>query len=335
MIILKKVVILTLILGSAAASNAKEYDQKEHVTAAEGLNFTREFDIIFHRQEGFALTMEKVAPREKINGAAIVMVMSGAWKSGHWYTRPHSKDRLPNFLLPQAVSMLERGYTLFYVVHGTQPKFTMLEIIDQISLAVRYIRHNQERLQIDGNRIGMLGASTGGHLSLIQGTKGKASGHYIDQPKGKGSFSLISDELNGTSDKVQAVVAYYPPTDFLNYGKEGLSFYDARQAKMLQIPPDSFMSRGIEKAQLSSHLKAISPVYHVTKNDAPALLLHGDKDKRVPLQQSDLIATKFAEAKVGFRLFIKEGAGHGWRPSAEELRMASEWFDTHLAHSNN
>ena len=108
-------VILTLILGSAAASNAKEYDQKEHVTAAEGLNFTREFDIIFHRQEGFALTMEKVAPREKINGAAIVMVMSGAWKSGHWYTRPHSKDRLPNFLLPQAVSMLERGLSLIHI----------------------------------------------------------------------------------------------------------------------------------------------------------------------------------------------------------------------------
>ena len=118
MIILKKVVILILILGSVAASFAKQYDQKAYITAAEALNFTREFDIIFHRQEGFALTMEKVAPREKINGAAIVMVMSGAWKSGHWYTRPHSKDRLPNRLLPQAVSMLERGYTLFYVVHG-------------------------------------------------------------------------------------------------------------------------------------------------------------------------------------------------------------------------
>ena len=171
-------------------------------------------------------------------------------------------------------------------------------------------------------------------ISIIQGTKGKASGHYIDQPKGKGSFSLISDELNGISDKVQAVVAYYPPTDFLNYGKEGLSFYDTRQAKMLQVPPGSSMSRGIEKAQLSNHLKAISPVYHVTKNDAPALLLHGDKYKLVPLQQSELIAKEFAEAKVGFRLFMKEGGGHGWRPSAEEIRMASEWFDTHLPRSN-
>ena len=59
---IKKVVILILILGSVAASFAKQYDQKAYITAAEALNFTREFDIIYHRQEGFALTMEKVAP---------------------------------------------------------------------------------------------------------------------------------------------------------------------------------------------------------------------------------------------------------------------------------
>ena len=330
MLNLKKVVILIFILGSVAASYAKQYDQKAYITAAEALNFTREFDIIYHRQEGFALTMEKVAPQKNSNGAAIVMVMSGGWKSGHWYTQPHLADRLPNFLLPHAVTMLERGYTLFYVVHGTQPKFTMLEIIDQISLAVRYIRHHQVSLKIDGSRIGMLGRSTGGHLSLIQGTKGKAIGHYTDLPKGRGGNSSVSNELNGISDEVQAVVAYYPSTDFLNYGEIGLSVFEAQQAIMHKVPPVSFMSQGIEQDQLSNHLKAISPRYHITKNDAPALLLHGDKDKRVPLQQSELIAKKFTEAEVAFRLVKKEGAGHGWRPSAEEIQITSDWFDTYL-----
>lgn len=323
-----------MLFGSVAISSAKEYDQKKYVAAAEALNFTRESDIIYHRQEGYALTMEKLAPKQNANGAAIIMVMSGAWVSGHWYTRPHNKDRLPNFLLPHAVSMLDRGYTLFYVVHGAQPKFTMLEIFDQISLAVRYIRYHQESLQIDGNRIGMFGASAGGHLSLIQGVKGKEAGSRADQPKGKGGVLFISDELNDTSDKVQAVVAYYPPTDFLNYGEMGLSFFEAQQAKMLKIPPDSFMSRGIEKGQLSSHLKAISPVYHVTKDDAPALLLHGDKDKLVPLQQSEIIAAQFAEADIDFRVFMKEGGGHGWQISTQEILMASDWFDTHLPEAN-
>ena len=330
MLNLKKVVILIFIIWSVAASYAKQYDQKAYITAAEALNFTREFDIIYHRQEGFALTMEKVAPQKNSNGAAIVIVMSGAWKSGHWYTQPHLADRLPNFLLPHAVTMLERGYTLFYVVHGTQPKFTMLEIIDQISLAVRYIRHHQVSLKIDGNRIGMFGASAGGHLSLLQGTNGKSGGHRTNQPEGKGGFLFVSDELEDTSDEVQAVVAYYPPTDFLNYGEVGLSFFEAQQAKMLKVPPVSFMSQGIEKGQLSNHLKSISPIYHVSKNDAPALLLHGNKDRLVPLQQSELIATKFENANVDFRLFLKEGAGHGWRPSAEEIQITSDWFDTYL-----
>ena len=109
---------------------------------AQDLSFTRQFDIIYHRQDGFALTMEKVAPSQNGNGVAIALVMSGGWFSNHDFTKPHAKDQLPEFFKPNAAELLKRGYTLFYVVHGTQPKFTIREIHEQISAAVRFIRHH-------------------------------------------------------------------------------------------------------------------------------------------------------------------------------------------------
>jgi len=68
----------------------------------------------------------------------------------------------------------------------------------------------------------------------------------------------------------------------------------------------------------------------VSEGDAPTLLLHGDSDGLVPLQQSQLIAEKFSRYGVEHKLFIKEGEGHGWEAPKEEITMIIEWFDKFL-----
>ena len=294
------------------------------------VEFTRTFDIIYHKHQGFALTMEKVAPVHNKNGAAVVMVMSGGWFSSHDSTKPHDESKLPNAFKRNATELLERGYTLFYVVHGTQPKFNIREIHEQMSQAVRHIRFHAADLGIDPDRIGITGGSAGGHLSLMQGTKGKAQ-----DAKGKGIASA--------SSKVQAVAAYYPPTDFVNYGKKDV-FFDKVVRDLqggnpymaafdfVEYDEADFRLKKVEnKDRLEEHYEFIAPRYHVTKDDAPTLLLHGDADQLVPLQQSELIAAELNKVGVPHKVYLKKGGNHGWPATPEEADMIADWFDLYLA----
>jgi dipeptidyl aminopeptidase/acylaminoacyl peptidase len=77
-------------------------------------------------------------------------------------------------------------------------------------------------------------------------------------------------------------------------------------------------------------LRAISPVSYVTKDSAPALILHGDADTLVPLQQSELIITKYKKMGAPCELVIKKGAAHGWRGMEDDLDLIADWFDKYL-----
>lgn len=300
--------------------------------AANTPEFVRETDVIYHKQDGYALTMDRVAPKTGGNGAAVILVMSGGWFSSHDAIQPHDATKMPNAFKQNTTELLSRGYTLFYVVHGTQPKFTIREIHRQISAAVRYIRHHADQYGIDEDRIGIMGASAGGHLSLMQGTKGEAG-------------DPMPDEQAEESSKVQAVVAYFPPTDFVNYGSDGVFFdevvrdvmpnggnpflqaldlveYDAEEIRLEKVT---------DQERLAQHYREIAPLYHVTPDDAPALLLHGDADRLVPIQQSLLIEARFEQEGVPHRLYVKSGGDHGWPSSDEEAKMIADWFDQRLA----
>ena len=75
----------------------------------------------------------------------------------------------------------------------------------------------------------------------------------------------------------------------------------------------------------------VSPLYHVTKGSAPALIIHGDADKLVPIQQAELIIAKFKDAGVPCELVVKKGAGHGWAGMDKDLPTLADWFDKYLA----
>src|SRR5262245_5018581 len=126
--------------------------------AAEGSPFTRTQDVVYGRKDGTALTMDVFTPKEKANGAAIVWVMSGGWYSSHDWINPG---------MPKP--FLDRGYTVFAVVHGSQPRYTIPDAVADLQRSIRFIRHNAKRFKIDPDRIGITGGSAGGHLSLMMG----------------------------------------------------------------------------------------------------------------------------------------------------------------------
>jgi acetyl esterase/lipase len=278
--------------------------------------FTRVEDVIYGRKFGTALTLDVIAPKENANGAAIVWVVSGGWFSNH------------DSINPLFVSeYLKRGYTVFAVVHGSQPKFSIPEVLEDMHRAVRFIRSRAEQYKIDPDRIGITGGSAGGHLSLMQGTAGTDG-----NPEAK-------DPVERFSSRVQAVACFFPPTDFLNYGKEGeialgngilAGFRAPFDFKEFDNTTRAFVVITDEDKRLEIG-KKISPVYQVSEGDAPALIIHGDEDKLVPIQQAELIIEKFKEAKVPCELVVRKGAAHGWPDIGNDVPTLADWFDKYLA----
>jgi acetyl esterase/lipase len=280
--------------------------------AAEPL-FDRKEDVIYGRKYGTALTMDIFTPRKDAAGIGVIVVVSGGFISSHEaistnYTKP----------------LLAHGYTVFTVVHGSQPRYTVPEIIDDMKRAVRFIRHHAKDYGIDPDRIGVAGASAGGHLSLMLGTSGD-----LGNPKAK-------DPVDRESCRVQAVACFFPPTDFLNYGMKGAEKIHATD----HAPPyrPAFDYRELDKKsnmwvtvtdenRLREIARQISPIQHVSSDDPPTFIVHGDADKLVPLQQSEVIVEKFKAAGVETKLEIKKGGGHGWLGIDKNLADFANWFD--------
>jgi acetyl esterase/lipase len=283
---------------------------------AENASYTHKADVIYGRKYGMALTMEVFQPKEHTNGVGIISVLSGGWYSNH--PDDPAKARQP--------ILLERGYTVFAVNHGSQPKFSIPEILEDMNRAVRFIRSHATEYGIDPARIGITGGSAGGHLSLMQGVAG-ADG----KPDAK-------DPMDRLSSRVQAVACFYPPTDFLNYGKPGevavgrgilwnfsgafgFTDYDPYWRRLVPITDDE---------KILEIGRKISPISHISSDDPPTLIIHGDKDWLVPIQQSETFIAKLKAAGVEAKLVVKPGAEHGWANMADDQKLIADWFDGHL-----
>lgn len=284
--------------------------------------FTHTRDVVYGRKHGMALTMDVFSPRENANGAALIWVVSGGWFSNHALVEPAVPA--PTILAP-----LQRGYTVFAVVHGSQPKFTIPEILEDMHRSVRFIRSHAADYKIDSNRIGITGGSAGGHLSLMQGTAGTAG-----DPQAK-------DEIDRASSRVQAVACFFPPTDFLNYGKPGENAIGRGILKDFYAPfafQELDLKRGrwgtyvpvTDEAKIEEIGRKISPINHVSPDDPPTLIIHGDKDLLVPIQQAEIIVKKLEEAGVPAKLVVKPGVAHGWPNLDKDLPIIVDWFDAHL-----
>jgi acetyl esterase/lipase len=282
-------------------------------------SYTRSEDVIYARKFGTALTLDVFRPKEP-NGAAVIFAVSGGWFSNHdFITSP--------FIQPNIKVLLARGYTVFPVVHGSQPRYTIPDILEDMHHAVRYIRAHAKEYHIDPDRIGITGGSAGGHLSLMQGTAGKNGDPNAKMPEER------------VSSRVQAVACFFPPTDFLNYGKPGENALGRGVLAAFKAPFDfqDFDKKTNSFVLITDETKRreigrqISPIYHVSKDSAPTLILHGNADKLVPIQQAESIIAKLKEAGVPAELIVKEGAGHGWGGMDKDMKTVADWFDKYLA----
>ncbi|MCH7815994.1 MAG: prolyl oligopeptidase family serine peptidase [Proteobacteria bacterium] len=247
-------------------------------------------DVVYGHKDGMALVYDVLQP-ENANGAAIVFMVSGGWFS-RW-APPENRAQ-------QFSDMLEAGFTVIPVHHGSAPRYVVPEAYADVSRAIRHIKLNAEKFGIDENRIGVTGGSAGGHLSLMLG---------LDSDAGEAD---ARDEVMRHSNKIAAVVAYFPPVDL----------------REITGPNDRFPALDFAPEKAA----AISPILHVDASDPPILLIHGDADTLVNISNSTIMQAEFQNQHVLSEFITIPGAGHGFRGDdavqAAEARLA--WFQRHL-----
>ena len=272
-------------------------------------------ELIYGRKEGMALSMLQLRPK-KANGKAIVRVVAGSWFSNY--------DMAESYIMG-SYDYLQKGFKVFHVVVGTQPRYNMTEQVADVKRAVRYIRYHAQKLGIDPLKIGIEGASAGGHLAL---TVAMADENINEK---------ATDPVDGVSSRVQAVAVLFPPTDFLNWGGKGFNFINAKplleqnkvwgsvdfktlqESSMVYVPVTDTASR-------NKIGREVSPVYAATADDPPVFVMHGDADPTVPVQQSLLLVEQLKAAGIKNRFIIKPGGKHNTNDMLPEWMEAADWF---------
>lgn len=259
-------------------------------------------DVVYGHKMGMALTLDVIKPRASASGAGVLFMVSGGWVST-WVSPEQIVEGQWGKSLGFS-ALLEKGFTLFLVRHGSSPLFKVPECVADVRRAVRFVRSTAADYGVDAARLGVFGASAGGHLSLMLGTTGDDG--QADS----------TDALEKVSDRVAAVVAIYPPSELKSY---------LESEKMRQQFPALQFDAG--------QWKSVSPIEHVTPDDAPALLLHGGKDTLVPDKHSREIVSAFKEKGVATDLVMFPDAGHGFGGADGEKAAAATvaWFEKYLA----
>jgi acetyl esterase/lipase len=278
--------------SAAAAAGATDRDVQKLV------------DIEYGRVGKRPLLMDVYQPRQNLSAQhrrpVVIWVHGGAWRAG-------SKNWLPPF----GMTLVRHGF----VVASVEYRFTQEAVfpaqINDVKCAVRYLRSHADQYDIDPDRIGACGASAGGHLVALLGTD-------ADDKKLEGAGGWP-----GASSRVQAVVDMFGPTDFLTILEQAHNLApqaDQVSRTLFGGPMDAVQ----ELARLAS------PATHVSADDPPFLVIHGDKDPVVPLQQSREFVDALKKVGVDARLEIAPGFGHGIH-NAKYEQMIVNFFETRLA----
>ncbi len=292
---MRKILVLSLFAIALLAGSGR---------AADATKFTRTEDVIYGRKFGTALTLDVFKP-ETANGAGVLFLMSGGWVSN--YGTPNAR----NF-----EAFLARGYTVFTVWHGSQPKYIVPEIMEDIHRAARFVRANAKRFDLDPLKLGVTGTSSGGHLSLLLGVTGGPG-----KPDAK-------DPTDRVSSAVQAVAVFCPPTDFANWTK-------ADDDRMIVNPihpqyAGAWLPLGATVEGRQALWRDWSPIRFVKAGAPPIFMIHGDVDRTVPLYQAQTLEAACRAVGVPCSLVVRAGKDHTWPEMSADRAQFADWFDRHL-----
>jgi acetyl esterase/lipase len=258
-----------------------------------------ERDIEYAQAGGQSLRLDIYSPKKPAGKLSVVVwIHGGSWNSG-------SKDFCPiGFMAAQNLAIVSIDYQLDNVAPFPAQLY-------DCKSAIRWLRANADKYNLDAEHIGIFGASAGGHLALLLATT-------ADNRKMEGD---VGDNLNFSS-RVQCVCAFYPPTELNQLVSDPKIRVDVNGdvAKLI----GGAVAQNVDKAL------AASPLTYVDKNCAPVFLMHGGADELVPPEQSQIFYEALLKAGVKAQLEIVHGKGHGIIASPPVAQEIYAFFNSHL-----
>jgi acetyl esterase/lipase len=232
----------------------------------------------------------------------LVWVHGGAWENGN-------KSAMP--LEP----LIERGFALASVDFSPASKARFPGQVHEIKAAIRFLRAEAGRYGYDAARIGILGASSGAHLAAVVGT-------------GNGNADLEGrlGHHHGESSDVHAIVSYFPATNLTTILAQSTPFgLNIREPALTRL-------LGAAPKDADALARLASPVFQVDANDPPLLLLHGDQDPQMPINQSHELEGAYQRAGARAELIVVHGAAHGGNAfySPQNIDRVAAFLDAEL-----
>jgi acetyl esterase/lipase len=254
-------------------------------------------DVVYGHKDGLAMTFDVIRPKINANGAAILFMVSGGWVST-WVP--------PAQIATRYQELLDKGFTVIAVRHGSSPKYFIPEIVEDVRRAVRFVHYNAKQWGIDPERLGVHGGSAGGHLSLMLATASDKGDPNAAEP------------FMRESDRVASVVAYFPPVDLRTFARGAVP----------AAPGQAFPALNFDREKAPDY----SPLLHVTRDDPPTLLIHGDADPLVNIDHSQRMFKALQDAGIKSEFITLPGAGHGFRgdDAAKADAAMRKWFEETL-----
>jgi acetyl esterase/lipase len=283
--------------------------------------YTSVEDVIYGRRDGMGLVMDVFTPKGKTNGAGVIIFVSAEYRSGRdllYAEYDPDPDTLLKFHPTTSVPFLDRGYVVFQVMHSSQPRFTVKEIVEDAHRAVRFIKFNAKKFGIDPSKIGVAGASSGGHLSLMMGCAGA--------PINPKALDLVDQE----SSRAAAVACYFPPSDFPALAKMSVKKDIPAPFDFRELNPKTGLFERVSAERRTEIGRDLSPITYADMGAAPTLIIHGDLDDVVPIAQSEAMIKKLKACGVESKLRVMEGKKHFGLWVIFELPKLADWFDIHL-----
>ena len=270
-------------------------------TSAESAVITTK-DIEYARVADEALLLDLYRPDTTAAAPLLVYVHGGGWEAG-------AKTPMP------LTALVERGFAIASLDFRPASRARFPGQVHDIKAAVRYLRATAAQHGYDASRIGIVGASSGAHLAALVGV---TNGHKELEGNLGGH--------TGTSSDVQAIVSYFPATNLTTILAQstpfGLRVREPALQRLLGALPDAN----------EADAKLASPVFHVDANDPPLLLLHGDQDPQMPINQSHELQGVYERTGLESKFIVVHGAAHGGDAFYSDANIASvaEFLDRHL-----
>jgi len=226
----------------------------------------------------------------------LVWIHGGAWNHGDKAGGP-------------AAPFVAKGYAVACLHYRFSQHALFPAQLEDCKAAIRWLRGNADKYGLDPDHFAVWGASAGGHLAALVGATGDGK-----------DFDTVGDHRDQSS-RVQAVIDWFGPTDFAQMGEKSTDPKSA-ESQLLGVAPRTDPAKAARA----------NPVTYLRQGAPPFLILHGEEDKGVPIQQSELLAEALKKAGAEVTLVRIAGAGHGGDAfrTPERMQRIEEFLARHL-----